>query len=248
MADPITLGGLVFWGLGAAAGGALGSTTDRGLCGVLAGLRNKVTAWKGLPTNHHVARAVQIAHAQALELLIQDFRKSDPGGWGELPSAERAFYDEMLAECRRLHRYAEEAEEGDLQFDLNTTLTGTIDAVLLAPHDGPAGERATALKVGAEEQALAAFRAILADQNLTEPPGFEAHFRSAEPGKGYVAAFGGFIARQIKTNDVFRNIYVVEGLAEIKAPGARCPDGHAADGSGLRAGAGAHRASRRGRV
>ncbi|WAP67468.1 tetratricopeptide repeat protein [Jiella pelagia] len=219
MADPITLGGLVVWGLGAATGGALGSTTDRGLCALVAGLRDKTAAWRGLPANHHVARAVQIAHAQALEVVIGDFQKSDQGGWAKLPSAERAFYDEMVVECRRLHRFAEKAEEGDLQFDVNVALTGAIDAVLVAPGDGPAGERAAALKAGAEERALGAFRAMLAERLLPEPPGFEAHFRSAAPGKGYVAVFGGFVARQIKTNEAFRNITVVEGLAEIKALG-----------------------------
>ena len=78
--EPVTTT-LVIAGLGwvgSLAMGVAGNVSDRAICALTSGLKQRVAGLRGVPENHDLARAVRLAQVQALERCIRDYRELGP--------------------------------------------------------------------------------------------------------------------------------------------------------------------------
>ena len=219
MPEPVTISALAIAGLGwmtgAAAGGAVGSVSDRTFCSVLRGTKDRIAGLQSLPENHDIARAVRLAQIQALERLIGDFHNAPHPDWREASHTRpEMFFERSQAFCARAIGRSRDFSV-KLNLDVTAPLTSAIDRILAPPAgEGPADQRTAAVAMLAEDVVLDELREALDGVRL--PDGFEEHFRrGTDTGPRFLDLFGAYISEQIKENDRFRSIFITGRLSEI---------------------------------
>ena len=210
--EPITITSLALGGLGAIVGGLVEGNSDRIVCRIFGGVRDRVAGLRGLPENHDVARAVRTAQIQALDRLIGDFRDLCT------PAQQRqadTFFQQSLGFCRRAIMRCSNPKV-NFNIDVTELLGAAVDGILASPaHDGPADRRAAAISAFAEDAVLAELHTEL--NGVVLPDGFESHFRAGQAACArFMDLFGFFVAEQLKNNDRFRDIWTSGRLAQIE--------------------------------
>ena len=229
MPEPVTIGAMTLGGLAwvyaaslPVAAGAAGNVTDRRLCSLARGLKDRVAGLRGLPENRDVAKAMRLAQMQALETSIRGYREIGRPEWtSDAATRPDMFFKRSLAFCSRTVGRCRDPKV-KLNLEVTEVLTAAIDGILVEPHDGPAAQRADALAYFSEEAVLDELRQALRDPGeeigIVLPDGFEAHFRVGGAGRAsFLDLFGGHVAEQIKHNQPFYRILTVGKLAGIEA-------------------------------
>jgi tetratricopeptide (TPR) repeat protein len=216
--EPTTIASLAVNGLAwvfhACMTGVVANWSDRRLCATVLGLKHRMSHLRGLPENHDVARAVRVAHLQALDRVIRDYRDAPRRESLRVLQADRdVFLDGSVDYCARALRRSQDAT-----LDLTEALVSAIDAVLAPPEgDWPADERADALAARAEDAVLEELRAGLSGVEF--PEGFEHHFRNGttQERPRFLELFGAYIREQLKDNRRFRDIFTGWQLSRTEA-------------------------------
>ncbi len=215
MADVVTIAGLSSV-VGSIAIDVAGGMTDRGLCGVVADVRDAFAGRGKIPPNEDIARGVRLAHLQAMERVIKDFRDANNPAW----TADRALRPDVFFSRSENYLATQLGRSLDLSRKIDRTTSASIEHVIddaiRAPSNDSAESRSKVLRRVAEDAALEELMQHL--NGATVPPEFEARFR-ADSGVGWFSTFSTFLVRQIKTNKNFQAILTAGQLVELKRIG-----------------------------
>jgi hypothetical protein len=174
-------------------------------------------AWGAVPAeklNHDIARYVRLAHLTALEQSLDGYASVNAKAWDSGQAIRPLAFQTPAATFCREQRSLAKTNPASLDFQVTETLTATIDGLLAqSPQGSASGGNASALAAFARETVLNE----LATLGVTVPPEFATHLRHGAP--RFLTIFADEIREAKNTNQHFRDILLLGGSAELKAPG-----------------------------
>jgi tetratricopeptide (TPR) repeat protein len=224
MSEPFAIGVLAVSGLSwisaAAVAGVTGNASDRVLCSLLRGMRDRIAGLRRAPEGNAIARSIRIAQCQALERIINDYRSLGRPEWQSDPATRPDLFFERSLNFSRIQIGRCLNLEVKLNLKISDAFLEALDDILARPEDdGPPQPRSEVLARYAEDAVLNELKAALESTqsgSVRIPDGFVQHFRT---GNGqcvrFIELFGSYIAGQLRTNEHLRNTYTSVQLARV---------------------------------